>query len=88
MSLWVTLPAGFDAGELLIHARERGIVFLPGRHFYSQHPQPNTLRLGFSAVDEKRIERGIQTFCELLKSELHKRERGARSELPARVALV
>jgi 2-aminoadipate transaminase len=88
MSLWVTLPAGFDAGELLIHARERGIVFLPGRHFYSQHPQPNTLRLGFSAVDEKRIERGMQTFCELLKSELRKRERGTRSEFPARVALV
>ncbi|MGA2511297.1 MAG: PLP-dependent aminotransferase family protein [Candidatus Acidiferrales bacterium] len=88
MSLWVTLPAGFDAGELLIHARERGVLFLPGRYFYSQHPQPNTLRLGFTAVDEKRIERGVHTFCELLKTELRKRERGGRSELPARVALI
>jgi DNA-binding transcriptional MocR family regulator len=84
----VTLPAGFDAGELLIHARERGVLFLPGRYFYSQHPQPNTLRLGFTAVDEKRIERGVHTFCELLKTELRKRERGGRSELPARVALI
>ena len=88
MSLWVTLPPGFDAGELLIHARERGVVFLPGRHFYSQHPQPNTLRLGFSAVDEKRIAQGIEIFSEVLKSELRKRERGARSDLTARVALV
>jgi DNA-binding transcriptional MocR family regulator len=88
MSLWVTLPPGFDAGELLIHARERGVVFLPGRHFYSQHPQPNTLRLGFSAVDEKRIAKGIEIFCDVLKSELRKRERGARSDSTARVALV
>jgi len=88
MTVWVTLPAGFDAGELLIHARERGIYFIPGRNFYSQNPQPNTLRLGFSSVDEKRIAKGIQVFCELLKSELRKRERGAREEFHERVALV
>lgn len=88
MTLWVTLPPGFDAAELLIHARERGILFLPGRYFYSQHPQPNTLRLGFASVDEKRIAKGIETFCELLKSELRKRQRGMRVESHARVALV
>ena len=26
MSIWVTLPAGLDAGELLIHVRERGVL--------------------------------------------------------------
>jgi 2-aminoadipate transaminase len=88
MSLWVTLPAGFDAGELLIHARERGVLFLPGRYFYSQNPRPNTLRLGFTAVDEKRIERGIQLLCDLLKGELRKRQRGGRDEYRARVALI
>jgi 2-aminoadipate transaminase len=88
MTLWVTLPPGFDAGELLIHSRERGILFLPGRYFYSQHPQPNTLRLGFASVDEKRIARGIETFCDLLKVEFRKRQRGAREEFQSRVALV
>ncbi|MBZ5694835.1 MAG: PLP-dependent aminotransferase family protein [Acidobacteriia bacterium] len=88
MSLWVTLPPGFDAGELLIHARERGILFVPGRHFYSQHPQPNTLRLGFAGVDEKSIARGIETLCDLLKAELRKRQRGVRDEFHARVALI
>ncbi|HVB87525.1 MAG TPA: PLP-dependent aminotransferase family protein [Candidatus Dormibacteraeota bacterium] len=88
MTLWVTLPAGFDAGELLIHARERGIIFLPGRYFYAQHPQPNTLRLAFASVDEKRIARGIETFGDLLKQELRKRQRGAREEYHARVALI
>jgi 2-aminoadipate transaminase len=88
MSLWVTLPPGFDAGELLIHARERGILFVPGRHFYSQHHQPNTLRLGFAGVDEKNIARGVQTLCDLLKSELRKRQRGVRDDFHARVALI
>jgi 2-aminoadipate transaminase len=88
MTIWVTLPPGFDAGDLLIHTRERGVYFVPGRHFYSQNPQPNTLRLGFSSVDEKGIARGIQIFCDLLKSELRKRQRGGRDELRARVALI
>jgi 2-aminoadipate transaminase len=88
MTLWVTLPPGFDAGELLIHARERGIIFLPGRYFYAQHPQPNTLRLAFASVDEKRIAKGVETLGELLKLELRKRQRGAREEFHARVALI
>jgi 2-aminoadipate transaminase len=88
MTVWVTLPPGFDAGDLLIRARERGIYFIPGRNFYFQNPQPNTLRLGFSSVDVKSITRGIQTFCELLKSELRKRQRGARDDVRGRVALI
>src|SRR5579863_532046 len=88
MTVWVTLPAGFDAGELLIHIRERGVLFVPGRYFYSQNPQPNTLRLSFSSVDEKRIARGIEMLAETLKIELRKRQRGARHEAHSRVALV
>lgn len=88
MSLWVSLPPGLDAGELLIHARERGILFVPGRHFYVQHPKPNTLRLGFSSVDEAHIARGIRTLGEVVKSELRKRQRGLREESQARVALI
>jgi 2-aminoadipate transaminase len=88
MSIWVTLPPGFDAGELLIHVRERGVLFVPGRYFYPQVPQMNTLRLGFAALDEKRIARGVQTLSELLKIELRKRQRGVRSESLPRVALV
>jgi 2-aminoadipate transaminase len=88
MSIWVTLPAGLDAGELLIHVRERGVHFVPGRYFYYQNPQPNTLRLGFAGLDEKRITRGVQTLAELLKIELRKRQRGARGESLSRVALI
>jgi len=88
MSVWVTLPPGLDAGELLIHVRERGVHFVPGRYFYFQNPQPNTLRLGFAGLDEKTIARGVHTIADMLKAELRKRQRGARSEYTSRVALV
>jgi DNA-binding transcriptional MocR family regulator len=88
MCLWLSLPPGFDAAELLIHVRERGVLFVPGRYFYAQHPQPNTLRLGFSAIDEKHIARGVQILGDTLKQELRKRHGGARVEAGARVALI
>ena len=88
MTMWVTLPPGFDAGELLIHARERKIIFVPGRHFYLQQPQPNTLRLGFSTIPEKMIAKGVQTLAELIRVELQKRQRGARQEAVWREALI
>lgn len=88
MSIWVELPPGFDANELLVRARERGIVFAPGRYFYVQSPQPNTLRLGFSGLEERQIARGIAMLGDILRSELGKRQRGARRFETARVALV
>lgn len=88
MSVWVTLPPGMDAGELLIHVRERGVLFVPGRHFFFQNPQANTLRLGFAGLEEKRIQRGVATLGEMLRAELRKRQRGARMEDGLRVALV
>jgi 2-aminoadipate transaminase len=88
MSVWVTLPAGLDAGELLYQVRGKGVLYVPGRYFYAQNPQPNTLRLGFAGLDEKQIVRGLATLCELLKIEMSKRERGGRREETERVALV
>jgi len=88
MAVWVTLPAGFDAAELLIHVRERGVYFIPGRMFYSQNPQPNTLRLGFANLEEKSLMRGVQILGEQLRIELRKRQRGTRHDAMSRVALV
>jgi 2-aminoadipate transaminase len=88
VSLWVTLPKGIDAAELLIHLRERGVIFVPGRYFYFQQPQPNTLRLSFAALDEKEITRGVQLLGDELKTEFRKRQRGGRLDSPARVALI
>jgi DNA-binding transcriptional MocR family regulator len=88
MCLWLELPPGFDASELLIHVKERGVLFAPGRYFYVQGPLPNTLRLGFAGLDEKQIARGVATLADLLKVEMRKRQRGVRRAERSRVALV
>jgi DNA-binding transcriptional MocR family regulator len=88
MCLWLELPAGFDASELLIHVKERGVLFAPGRYFYVQGTLPNTLRLGFASLNEKQIARGVATLAELLRVEMRKRERGVRRAERSRVALV
>jgi DNA-binding transcriptional MocR family regulator len=88
MCTWLELPIGFDASELLIHAKERSVLFAPGRYFYVQNPQPNTLRLGFASLDEKQIARGVSTLADILRAEMRKRERGVRRAERSRVALV
>src|SRR6266566_1283977 len=88
MCLWLELPPGFDASELLIHAKERGLLFAPGRYFYVQSHLPNTLRLGFANLNEKELVRGAATLADLLRIEMRKRQRGVRRAERSRVALV
>jgi 2-aminoadipate transaminase len=88
MCVWVTLPAGFDATELLIHLRERNVLFAPGRYFYFRNPAPNTLRLAFAALDERRIARGVATMAEMLRTQMRKRQKGIRRQPRPAVALV
>jgi len=88
MCTWLELPLGFDASELLIHSKERSVLFAPGRYFYVQAPQPNTLRLSFASLDEKQIARGVATLADILRAEMRKRERGVRRAERSRVALV
>lgn len=90
MSVWVTLPPGLDAVELLVRSRERGVVFAPGRAFFLDRAQPNTLRLGFAGVPERQIARGVRVVGELVK-ELLRRSRSSRrsrDEVPAAMTLV
>lgn len=89
MAIWVTLPEGLDAGALLFKARDRKVVFTPGRFFYFQAVEPNTLRLGFTPLPPEQIERGIAILGTLLKAEIRQqRRRSQRQVEAARVALV
>ena len=82
-------PRGLDAATLLLKARERNVEFTPGRFFYFQGVQNNTLRLGFTGVKESQIEPGIESLGALLKAELRQRRSSERTPAePTRVALV
>jgi 2-aminoadipate transaminase len=48
MFVWMRLPAGLDAGELLVDAMRERVAFVPGAPFYPDNPCRETLRLNFS----------------------------------------
>ncbi|MBV9710548.1 MAG: PLP-dependent aminotransferase family protein, partial [Ktedonobacteraceae bacterium] len=66
MFLWVTLPEGSDATELLRQAVERNVVFVPGESFYPNGGGRNTLRLNYSHDEPERIREGIRRLGRVL----------------------
>jgi 2-aminoadipate transaminase len=48
MFVWVQLPAGIDAQELLADAMREKVAFVPGAPFHATAPCRETLRLNFS----------------------------------------
>ena len=61
--LWVRLTGANgqerDANALAKRAIEQGVAFVPGAPFFSQNPDPSTLRLSFATADEEKIREGI-----------------------------
>ena len=89
MSVWAELPAQVDTAELLVKARERGVIFAPSRYFYFQNPKHNALRMCFTGPSDPQIEKGIATLGDLFKAEIRKAKAGRkRSTEGAGVALV
>lgn len=63
MFLWLRLPEGMDAVQLLELAVERNVAFVPGAAFYAEAPENNTLRLSFVTASEAQIRTGIQALA-------------------------
>lgn len=60
MFIWLELPAGIDATELLASSVEEAkVAFVPGRAFHPDGSGANTMRLSFSCAEPARIEEGI-----------------------------
>jgi 2-aminoadipate transaminase len=66
--LWVKLPDGFSASELLPKAIKAGFAYVPGKHFYSQNPDDSTLRLNFCNASEKNIVEGVKRLAAVVKA--------------------
>ncbi len=67
MFLWVVLPSGLAAIDLFYKAIKKNVAFVPGDPFYIGEKNVNTLRLNYSCVDEKEIEKGIKRLGETIK---------------------
>jgi 2-aminoadipate transaminase len=67
MFVWATLPEGSSSLALFEGAVRRKVVFVPGKPFYVDRDDTNTLRLNFSCVDEPTIKEGIGRLGEAIR---------------------
>jgi hypothetical protein len=65
---WLDLPAGVDAGELLVRATEAGVTYCKGTDFYPDGRGAGSLRLAYSYPSPEEIEQGLAILAELAKS--------------------
>ena len=70
MFLWLRLPEGMDAVQLLPHAVARNVAFVPGAAFYAQNGDPRTMRLSFVTASEEQIRIGIAALASTIREHL------------------
>lgn len=71
MFVFVTLPAGLDATELLARSLESAhVAFVPGQAFFADRSNANTLRLSFSCASEAMIDEGIRRLGQLVRGSM------------------
>lgn len=69
MFIWVILPEGLNAAELLPRAvEEAGAAYVPGEAFFADRSGPNTMRLSYSLPSVGGIEAGIARLGALLRA--------------------
>jgi len=64
--LWITLPAELDARDVLRHAIEHLVAFVPGQAFHASGGGHNTLRLNFSYCTPGRIATGVRRLGKVI----------------------
>jgi 2-aminoadipate transaminase len=69
MFVWIELPEGADAKELLIKSLEKNVGFVPGGPFYPEDGHDNTVRLNYSNMSLEQIEKGMLLLGELFTDE-------------------
>jgi DNA-binding transcriptional MocR family regulator len=61
--LWLELPDGLDAAELLGPATEAGVTFVPGADFGGP---PASVRLAFSFASPEEIDEGVRRLARIV----------------------
>lgn len=68
--LWVRLPEGVNAAEMLPKAVGNKVAFVPGHAFFAEGGGENTMRMNFSNATEEQIEVGIRRLAGVIAAEL------------------
>lgn len=68
--LWLNLPDGMLAADLLPSALAEGVAFVPGSVFYADKRPCSALRLNFTGHPPHRIQEGMRRLAKALKQEI------------------
>lgn len=68
--LWVELPKGCSATEILPKAVEQKVAYVPGKSFYVDESADNTMRLNFSNPTSEQIVEGIKRLAKVFKENM------------------
>lgn len=66
MFFWARLADGTDAADLLPHAVEQQVVFVPGAGFYADQTDPATMRLSFAMISVDEVVEGVARMARAL----------------------
>ena len=65
--LWLDLPPSVDTRQLLVHALENGVSFVPGGDFYAEDGGESAARLAFSFPSPEEIREGVRRLGSLVR---------------------
>lgn len=68
--IWVTLPDGANADELVKECALNGALYNPGSCFYTDWEPKPTLRLGFSTLPQDQVSEGIKRMGKVFRRHL------------------
>ena len=68
---WLKLPQHMNATEILKDSVEKGAVFVTGKTFDPEAKHNNYIRLAFSNMNKKDIDKGIQILSNAIKNNMH-----------------
>ncbi len=69
--LFVTLPPGLDAGNILRKAIENNVAFVDGATFFCNDSGHNTMRINFSYSALSEIETGVERLARVIAGEIN-----------------
>lgn len=68
--IWLKLPEGLSAHGIFKDCLQQGVVFVEGRTFDPDNSLDSRLRLSFSNMEKKDIEKGVIILSEVIKNSL------------------
>jgi 2-aminoadipate transaminase len=68
--VWLTLPDGVDARQLMPAASDEGVQFVPGPSFYARGGGERHLRLAYSYVSEAALAEGVRRLARVIERNL------------------